>query len=86
MIQINAISDKDSRKHSDCTKTEALDLLRKNGDELANFAAGLTDDELNRKGSMPAFGGEVTTEQLFDYIIFQSAAQHFHSLKNATGK
>lgn len=85
MDQINEMSDKDSREHADCTKAEALELLRKNSEELTTFAAGLTDDELDRKGSMPAFGGEVTTEQLFDYIIFQSAAQHFDSMKAAVG-
>jgi hypothetical protein len=86
MDQINAVSEKDSRKHSDCTKAEALELLRKNSAELAAFASGLTDDELDRKGSMPAFGGEVTTEQLLDFIIFQSAAQHFDSMRAAVGK
>jgi hypothetical protein len=86
MDQINAMSEKDSRKHADCTKAEALESLRKNSAELAEFAAGLTDDELDRKGSMPAFGGEVTTGQLFDFIIFQSAAQHFNSMKAAVGQ
>lgn len=86
MDQINAMSDKDSREHADCTKAEALELLQKNSAELTAFAAGLTDDELDRKGSMPAFGGEVTTEQLFDFIIFQSAAQHFDSMRTAVGK
>jgi len=86
MDQINAMSEKDSRKHADCTKAEALELLRKNSAELAAFAAGLTDDELDRKGSMPAFGGEVRTGQLFDFIIFQSANQHFDSMRTAVGK
>lgn len=86
MDQINAMSDKDSREHADCTKVEALELLRKNSAELAAFAAELTDDELDRKGSMPAFGGEVTTKQLFDFIIFQSAAQHFDSMRAAVAK
>jgi hypothetical protein len=74
MDQINAMSEKDSRKHADCTKAEALELLRKNSVEL------------DRRGNMPAFGGEVTTEQLLDFIIFQSAAQHFDSMRAAVGK
>jgi uncharacterized damage-inducible protein DinB len=86
MDQINEMSDKDSRKHADCTQAEALEALRKNSAELAAFAAGLTDGELDRKGTMPAFGGEVTTEKLFEYIIFQSAVQHFDSMKAAVGK
>jgi len=86
MDQINAMSEKDSRKHADCTKADALELLRNNSAELAAFAAGLTDDELDCKGNMPAFGGEVTAGQLFDFIIFQSATQHFDSMKEAVGK
>jgi hypothetical protein len=85
MDQVNAMSKKNAQKHSDYTKTKALELLRKNGAELAAFVSGLTEDELDRKGSMPAFGGEVTAEQFIDYIIFQSAAQHFDSMKTAVG-
>ena len=86
MDQINAMSDKDSLKHADCTKAEALKVLQKNSAELAALTAGLTDNELDRKGSMPAFGGEVTTEKLFEFIIFQSAVQHFDSMRAAVGK
>ena len=85
MDQINAMSNKDAREHSDCTKDEALELLLKNSAGMVAFVAGLSDDELDRKGSMPAFGGEVTTEQFIDFIIFQSAAQHFDSMKAAVG-
>ena len=84
--QINAMSDKDSRAHSDCTKDEVLDALRKNGAELAAFIAGLSDDELDRKGSMPAFGGDVTVNQVIEFVIFQSAQQHFDSMKTAVGR
>ena len=85
MDQINAMSNKDAHDHADCTKAEALELLQKNSAEMVAFVAGLSDDELDRKGSMPAFGGKVTTEQFVDFIIFQSAAQHFDSIKAAVG-
>lgn len=83
MDQVNEMSKKDAREHADCTPAEALDLLRKNGAKLAAYVAGLSDDELDRKASMPAFGGEVTTGQMIDYLIFQSADQHFESMKAA---
>ena len=86
MDQLNAMSDKDSREHSACTKAEALDDLRKNGADLAAFVAGLSDDELDRKGSMPAFGGAVTVNQVIDFVIFQSAQEHFDSMKTAVGR
>ncbi|MFZ0611493.1 MAG: DinB family protein [Desulfobacterales bacterium] len=86
MDQINAMSEKDARKHSDATKAEALEQLRKNGDELVDFVAGLTDDDLDRQAGMPAFGGAVSAELFIDYVIFQSAAQHFESMKKTIGK
>lgn len=86
MDQINANSDKDAREHADCTKAEALEHLRKNGAELAAFIAGLSDDELDRKGSMPAFGGEATLNQIVDFVIFKSAQEHFDSMKTAVGR
>ncbi len=84
--QINAMSDKDSREHSDCTKAEALEALRKNGTELAEFISGLSDDELDHKGSMPAFGGEASVYQVLEFVIFQSAKEHFDSIKKAVGR
>jgi hypothetical protein len=86
MEQVNEMSKKNAQKHSDATKAEALELLRKNGTRLAEFVSGLSEDDFDRKGSMPAFGGEVTAEQFIDYIIFQSAARHFDSMKTAVGR
>jgi hypothetical protein len=86
MDQINAMSDKQAREHVDCTKAEAIEALRKNSAEMVAFVAGLTDEELDRKGSMPAFGGEATTEQLIQFVIFESAMRHFDSMKTAVGR
>jgi hypothetical protein len=86
MDQINAMSDKQAREHADCTKAEAIEALRKNSAEMVAFVARLTDEELDRKGSMPAFGGEATTEQLIQFVIFESAMRHFDSMKSAVGK
>ena len=77
MDQINAMSDKQAREHADCTKADAMEALRKNSAEMVAFVAGLTDEELDRKGSMPAFGGEATTEQLIQFVIFESAMRAF---------
>jgi uncharacterized damage-inducible protein DinB len=86
MDQINAMSNKQAHEHADCTKAEALEALKNNGAEMVAFVAGLTDEDLDQKGSMPAFGGEVTTEQFLGFVIFESAAQHFDSMKAAVGK
>ncbi len=81
--QINEMSDKDSREHSDAPREDALQALKTNGGELAVFVAGLSDDELDRKGSMPAFGGEASVNQIIEFVIFQSAQEHLDSIKKA---
>jgi len=83
MDQINAKSNKDARLHMNCTKAEALELITKNGDQLTTFVAALSDDDLDRKGSMPAFGGEITTAQLIEYVIFKSGNRHFDKMKSS---
>ena len=86
MDQITEMSNKDSREHSDCTREETLDALRKNGAELAEFVAGLSDDDLDCKGRMPAFGGEFSVDQMVEFVIFQSAQEHLDNIKKAVGK
>lgn len=83
MDEVNALSKKWARKHTHSTKAEALALLREKGGMLVADVAALSDDDLERKGSMPAFGGEVTAWQLIDYVIFQSGGQHLASMKAA---
>jgi len=84
--EINAMSDKESRAHADCTKDEALNALRENGAELAAFVSKLSDEELDRTGSMPAFGGDASVNQVIEFVIFQSAQEHLDSMKAAVGK
>lgn len=83
MDEIHAMSNDQARKNAQCTKDQALEQLRTNGARMAAFIRDLGDADLDRKGSMPAFGGDVTTEQLIGYVLFESAAQHFESLKSA---
>ena len=85
MDQINDMSNGQARENANVTKDDALEALRTNSATMVAYVAGLTDEELDRKGSMPAFGGEVTTEQFIDFILIQNAAQHFKSMKAAVG-
>jgi hypothetical protein len=84
--EINAMSDKESRKHTDTTKAESLEAMRSNGAELVSFVAGLSDEDLDSIGSMPAFGGEASVSQVIEFVIFQSAQEHIDSIKKAIGR
>jgi len=86
MDQINAGSKRNAQTHMDCTRADALEKLRQNGAAFASFVAGLSDDDLARQGSMPAFGGAVSVAQVIDYVVFQSGREHFDSMKAAVGR
>lgn len=83
MDQIFEMANQQAKDNAQCTKAETLGHLRSNRDRMASFIKGLSDNDLDQKGSMPAFNGEVTTEQLIEYVIFQSAGQHFDSMTSA---
>jgi hypothetical protein len=83
MDQINAMSKEQAQEYVNTTPAEALEQFKKNSASMVAFVKGLSDEQLDSKGSMPAFGGEVTTEQLIEYVIFQSAVEHFESIKAA---
>lgn len=81
MDQINAMSKEQAQEYVNTTPAEVLEQFKKNSASMVAFVKGLSDEQLDSKGSMPAFGGEVTTEQLIEYVIFQSAVEHFESIK-----
>lgn len=83
MDQINESANRDAREYLNCTKPEALDLIRKNGAELIEFVARLTNDELDRKSRLPALGGDISTEQFIERVLFQSGGEHFGNMKRA---
>ena len=83
MDQIFDMANQQAEENALCSKEEVLEHLRNNRDRMVTFIQGLSDDELDITGNMPAFEGEVTTEQLIEYVIFQSAAQHFDNITKA---
>jgi hypothetical protein len=85
MEQINNMANEHARKHADCTKAEVLDVLRKTGDGLVQFVAGLDDASLDRTSYLPAMGAEVSTLQLIENVVLTGAGEHFDGIKKAVG-
>ena len=75
-----------AEKHAGCTKDEVLDLLRKNGTAISEYIAGLDDADLDRTGQLAAAGGAISTQQIIENLVIQSAGEHLASLKAATGR
>ena len=85
MDEVVRMGNEHARRHADCTREEVLAILLKNGEMLAAYVAALDDSKLDRTGHLAMTGGEVTAGQLVDYIVFQSANEHFASMTSAAG-
>ena len=70
-----------ARDHADCTPEEVKKLLAENGAAAVAFAAGLSDEDLDRKGHLALVGGEVSVEQLLNLVIIQSGGEHLASMQ-----
>ncbi len=72
-----------AREHADCTKAEVLEILKIEGNAMAEFVRGLSDPELDRSGRLFATGRDMTAEQFIDAVVLKSAKGHFESMKAA---
>jgi hypothetical protein len=86
MEQITENANRHAREHAECTKIEVLDILRRYGRKLAEFAGSLEDSELDKTGYLPAIGREMTVEQFIEAVILQGGKQHFESIRSAAAK
>jgi hypothetical protein len=85
MDQLVEMANTHARQHAACTRAEVLGLLRGNGAALAEFAAGLSDAELDRTGYLALAGGKMTAQQLIEAVILSSGGEHFASMQAAAG-
>jgi len=85
MDQVIELGNAHARDHADCTREEVQTLLKKNGDAAVAFVAQLSDEELDCKGQLDLFGGDVSVEQLVNHVIIQSGGEHLSSMQAAIG-
>jgi hypothetical protein len=85
MEDIIRMSNEHAREHAKCTREKVHNILLENGEIIASYVAALDDNKLDRTGHLAATGGEVTAGQLIEYVVFQSANEHFESMKSTVG-
>lgn len=75
-----------ARENASITREEVLAITKTNGDALAKFAAGLTDEELDRKGYLELMKTDVSTQQFLEAVIVQSGGEHLANMRKAVGR
>ena len=83
MEEITESANRHAREHAECTKSEVLDILRKQGRELVEFAEGLDDLKLDKTGYLPALGLELSVGRFMESVILESGKMHLESIKAA---
>lgn len=78
---ITEMANEHARKNAGCTREEVLSILRKNGETLAAWVGGRTDEELARKVHFPLFGKEASAHELIEAVVLVSGREHLDSLK-----
>ena len=72
-----------AQQHANCTKSETLDLLRNNGASAAAAVRGLSDEQLQRSGTLRA--GPMSAEQVIEAILIGHGKGHLSSIRAAIG-
>ncbi|MCE5244460.1 MAG: DinB family protein [Desulfobacteraceae bacterium] len=83
MDEVTRMANEHAREHAGCSREEVMDLLRETGREAADYVAGLSDEELDRTGTLALAGGEISVRRLLENVILLSGGRHFANMKEA---
>lgn len=83
MELVNAGNAKHALEHGNCSKEDALEVIRKNGDHVRKGIAAMSDEHLDRRVNFPLVGGSdpVTVEQILDRLVIGHINVHLQDIK-----
>lgn len=74
-----------AREHAGCTKAETLALHEKGTAAAAAAVRGLSDAELDRKGTVFTGVPDMTTQQAIERILINHITDHMGSIRRTVG-
>ena len=86
MDAIDAMNEKHAADHAGCTRDEVLGMLKHNGTKIADYVAGLSDDDLNRTTYFSLAGGDISTAQVMENVLISGCTEHLENMKKALNK
>jgi hypothetical protein len=74
-----------TRDHADCTKADTIALLERGAASTAAVLRGLSDDQLEKPGTVLTDMPPISIEQLIATVLLKHADQHFGSIRKTVG-
>lgn len=85
MDMLNDMNAKHAKEQANCTKAEALALHEKGAATAAAVLRGLSDAELDRKGTVLTGMPPMTTQQVIEAILINHISDHMGSIRTTIG-
>ena len=85
MDDVNHMNSEQFARDARRDKNEILTELRTNGEQAEQALRQLSDADLDRTTQFPLLGGEVTTQQIVEYVLIGDVEGHLKSISAAGG-
>ena len=82
---IDQMNARHAQEHVDCTKSEVLSILRRQGSAVVDYVGGLSETDLDKTGHLALVGGDISTQQFIEKIMINSGTEHLASMRKTTG-
>jgi uncharacterized damage-inducible protein DinB len=85
MAMLDEMNAQHAREHAGCTKAETLALHEKGAAAASAAVRGLSDTELDKKGTVLAEMPAMTTQQVVEGILINHINDHMGSIRKTIG-
>lgn len=75
------LANQDFELHKTWTLDEVIGNLEEQGQQTISYIAGLSDRDLKVVGHLESFGGDISVDQLIDWIIIGTSVDHLENMK-----
>jgi len=85
MAMLDEMNAKHAKDFGGCTKAETLDLNKKGVTAAAGMVRGLSDGELDKKGTVLTGMPEMSVQQIIENILINHVQEHLGSIRATVG-
>jgi hypothetical protein len=85
MAALDQMNAQHAKEHAGCSKSETLELHKKNAAAAAAVVRGLSDAELDRTGGILVGMPPMSTQQAVEQILIKHVNEHLGSIRAAVG-